>query len=65
MTASGGNFNFNIIIACFCDTKGRKDRPILSREASTLIDYEGESILPKFISKDFCQWPCALKGFQE
>ena len=65
MTASGGNFNFNITVPCFCDTKGRKDRPMFCREASTLINYEGESILPKFISKDFCQYPRTLKGSQD
>ena len=61
MTASGGNFNFNITVTFFCDSRDRKDRPILFREPSTLINYKGKSILPKFIFEGFCQCRCALK----
>ena len=61
MATSGGNLNFDFRGPFFCDSKYRKYRSILFREPSTLINYEGESVLPKCIFEGFCQFLCALK----
>ena len=64
MTAGSGNLNFDIVIPFFGNTKDRKDRSVLSIIASTLINYESDSIFAKLVFERFRQCPCALEKCQ-